>query len=53
MQTRKVLYLKRNAGHSLIGRIMTYLNAGDKGLFFIIQMIILYGVQLCYYYYYF
>ena len=34
MQTRKVLYLKRNAGHSLIGRIMTYLNAGDKGFIF-------------------
>ena len=34
MQTHKVLYLKRNVGHSLIGRIMTQLNAGDKGFIF-------------------
>ena len=44
MQTRKVLYLERNAGRSLIGRIMAYFIASTMVLFVIIEILILHGV---------
>ena len=40
MQTRKVLYLERNAGRSLIGRVMT-LNLMPPTMVLIIRIVIL------------